>query len=308
MNNSGGRLLKGKRNEYVTIEEQKYSIKELEKISGIKAHTLRIWERRYGVLTPKRTDTNRRYYNDEDVVRLLNVSLLNRKGVKISHIMEMDDASIRRKVLDEVTSGDEDAIVDELVMATMRLDEAIFEKSVARAVLKMGFEKAVITVLFPFLERLGLLWQVGSISPAKEHFVANLIRQKMIVAIDAQPLPETNAPVYLLYLHQEEWHELGLLFRSYLIRQKGYKVIYLGQSVPFQDLEDVVKSTGATAICTHFVAEMDLDDMRNYLNMLSSKFPDIQHLVSGHQLTALKAELPQNIKFSESLEDFLQLL
>ena len=160
-----------------------YSIRDLENFTGIKAHTLRIWEKRYNIVKPKRTCTNIRYYDDEDLKKLLNISILNRNGIKISNIVEMSDQAISEKVMSFAsTKTDTDTQVESLVVAMIDLDERKFEKIFTTAVLRLGFEETVLRILYPFFERIGILWQIGTISPAQEHFISNLIRQKLIVA------------------------------------------------------------------------------------------------------------------------------
>ena len=203
----------------------RYSINDLEKITGIKAHTIRIWEKRYEVVTPKRTPTNIRYYNDEDLLRLLNISTLNKHGFKISDIVSMSPDEMCEKIRDiSRTSTDFEGQINSLIVAMIELKEEVFEKVLSSTILKIGFEKTVTQVLYPLLEKIGVLWQIGTINPAQEHFLTNLIRQKMIVAIDGQnESPAADAKTFLLFLPEKEWHELGLLFYSYLLKKKRTK-------------------------------------------------------------------------------------
>ncbi len=191
-----------------------YSIKDLEQLSGIKAHTLRIWEQRYNFIIPKRTDTNIRYYDDKDLKLILNVSLLRENGYKISKIADMDQEQIAGAVL-EITEKNfsfSDQI-HSLVLAMIDLDEERFEKIMSTNILQTGFENTMLSIIFPFLSKIGVLWQTGSITPAQEHFISNLIRQKLIVAIDGCYVPskEINNK-YLLFLPEGELHEISLLF------------------------------------------------------------------------------------------------
>ena len=190
-----------------------YTIKELEHLSGIKAHTIRIWEQRYNILCPKRTETNIRFYDDKDLKTLLNVSLLNEKGYKISKIAQMQPDQVIERVqqLCEIP-GECSQHINNMVAAMLDLDEEAFEKAISTVTLQLGFAEAMNRLIYPFLHKIGILWQTGNITPAHEHFVSNLIRQKLIVAIDGQVVrKKAGAPTYLLYLPEGELHELALL-------------------------------------------------------------------------------------------------
>ncbi|MEM6347663.1 MAG: MerR family transcriptional regulator, partial [Bacteroidota bacterium] len=207
-----------------------YSIKDLEQLSGIKAHTLRVWEQRYGIIQPSRTPTKIRYYDDADLRLVLNISFLNRNGHKISKIAKMTGDEIQNTVMRISDSNLEfPNQVNALVIAMVNLDEERFEKIISTNTLQFGFENTMLHIIYPFLERIGILWQTGSINPAHEHFMSNLIRQKLIVAIDGQIRSQNpNASKYLLFLPEGEQHELSLLFSAYIIKSRHNKVIYLG--------------------------------------------------------------------------------
>ncbi|RZK17588.1 MAG: MerR family transcriptional regulator, partial [Flavobacterium sp.] len=215
-----------------------YSIRDLEHLSGIKAHTLRIWEQRYNIITPKRTDTNIRIYDDQDLKLVLNIALLKEHEYKISEIAKLSAERLSKEVISisEKKQNYPDQI-HALTIAMIDLDEAQFEKIMATNILKFGFEDMMINIIYPFLSRIGVLWVTGSIGPAQEHFISNLIRQKLIVAIDGQVLrPTPYSKKYVLYLPDGELHELSLLFANYVLRARNNKVIYLGQTLPFEEL------------------------------------------------------------------------
>ena len=188
----------------------KYSIKDLEKITGVKAHTIRIWERRYGIIQPERTETNIRFYSDQDLKRLLNIAMLNASGIKISHLAKLDSIDLEAKVLElSRTNQLEDTSIEKLILSTVNFDEDLFESILSKCLLEKGMEETISKILFPFFERIGTLWQVGSISPAQEHFISNLIRQKLFVAIDAcSGQRNDKAPRILFFLKEEELHEI----------------------------------------------------------------------------------------------------
>ncbi|MEY4110635.1 MAG: hypothetical protein RLZZ46_990 [Bacteroidota bacterium] len=275
-----------------------YSIKDLERLSGIKAHTLRIWEQRYGILNPERSDSNIRTYNDEDLKKVLNISILNNNGFKISKIANLGDLHIREKVL-EVTETSPDSIIqiDSLVLAMVEMDEERFEKSLSYNILRQGFDNTVQDIVFPFLHKVGILWQTNSINPAQEHFISNLIRQKLIVAIDgANQKVAPNAQKVLLYLPDQELHEISLLFANYTLKSKGLKTIYLGQSVPHNNLNSVYLLHNPTYIVSVLTCPLPDQTIKDYVDQLSAEFPSSQILLSGFQVLSAELSLPQNVK------------
>jgi len=282
----------------------KYSIKELEQLSGIKAHTIRIWEKRHQLIDPKRTTTNIRYYSDEDLKKIINVSLLNNHGVKISKIVDLSEAEISQKVaeLSEAKNSIE-IFIDQLVLAMIDMDEEQFEKTLANLILKFGFERVIIEIVYPFLEKIGILWLTNNITPAQEHFISNLIRQKLIVSIDALPLAPKSAKRVVLYLPENELHELGLLFYHYICKKEGFRTYYLGQSVPYRDLLSVVEEHQPDIIVSAFTTEPKGNSVDLYLTKLATDFAGITILVSGFILKKLKNEPGLNIKlFFNALE------
>ena len=221
-----------------------YSIRELEKLSGIKAHTIRIWEKRYKLIEPHRTNTNIRYYTDANLKKILNVAGLNRQGMKISHIAMLSDLELKEAIMRETsTTTSHETVVDSLVVAMIDLDPYRLDSIIEKSISKIGFQKTVTDVLYPFLHKIGVLWQSEEVNPAQEHLVSSLIRQKIIAATDK--LPKTFNPKgkkFLLTLPEGEWHEVALLFAQYLVKEANHEVIYLGQSVPYSD----ILATGAT--------------------------------------------------------------
>lgn len=287
-----------------------YSIKDLEHLSGIKAHTLRIWEQRYNIVSPKRTETNIRYYDDSDLKLILNISLLKDNDHKISHIAEMSFEDMKKevfKITDKSTKADEQ--VQALTLAMIDLDEERFEKIIATSALQMGFERTMLQVIYPFLIRIGVLWQTGAINPAQEHFISNLVRQKLIVAIDGQVIhPEKKASKYLLYLPEGELHELSLLFANYIIKTRNHKVIYLGQSLPFVDLENVCQIHQPEFIMTIITAAPIEEGMQNYINKISEKFPNSTILMSGYKIVGQDWKTPDNVVLINKIEDLISLV
>jgi DNA-binding transcriptional MerR regulator len=268
-----------------------YSIRDLENISGIKAHTLRMWEQRYEILQPQRTDTNIRCYDECDLRLLLSISMLNCNGVKISQIAKMSADQIHHacsamnKVCDEVAHQ-----VQTLTLAMIELDEERFEKAIASSTLKYGFEETMLRIVHPFFERVGVLWQTGTVRPAQEHFISNLVRQKLIVAIDAQqPVRGDGMPKYALFLPEYEMHELSLLFAYYLLRSRNNKVIYLGQNVPDDDLQSIYEAYQPDYFLTILTITPPKESASNYLSRLGHQFPAVKILASGTAAQDVKA-------------------
>jgi len=287
-----------------------YSIKELENLSGIKAHTIRIWEKRYGIVKPARTDTNIRLYCDSDLKRLLNIAILNRYGIKISQISKLSDNELSEKVV-HVTSDstNPESSIENLIIAMVEMDEFKFNRILSRYIMNEGFENAVIRVIFPFFEKIGILWQTGAINPAHEHFVSNLFRQKLMVAIDNIMIPENdNARKFILFLPEGEYHELALLFYNYLIKKSGALVYYLGSSVPFNDVLETSKMVKPDYLFTSITSSLNKEDIVDYLNKLSKTFSLQKIFVTGLQIKENFAQIPANIIKVSSPLQFTEIL
>jgi MerR family transcriptional regulator, light-induced transcriptional regulator len=287
-----------------------YSIRDLEKLSGIKAHTLRIWEKRYNLVEPKRTVTNIRYYDDEDLKRILNVALLNRNGIKISHIAELDESEISCKISELAREHPETTDqIDKLIVSMIELDQKKFEKIISKSSIQNGFEETILHLVYPFFEKIGILWQTGVVNPAQEHFVTNLIRQKLIVAIDKLTDTEKqNAPQFIMYLPEGELHEISLLFYYYIAKKKGIKVIYLGQSVPFKDLTSVAQIKSCDYILTTFSSSFSGVNINEYLTQLSKSFPKQKIFFSSFDVENLIHHFPSNIQRVKNAFQFSEII
>jgi len=287
-----------------------YSIKDLEKLSGIKAHTIRIWEQRYRLIEPQRTDTNIRFYSDDDLVKLMNISVLNQNGYKISKISQLNDSQISEVMLqlnNEIPSLSTQT--ESLVMAMIEVDERHFNHVFDKSVENLGFENTIEQLLFPFLERIGVLWLAGTINPAQEHFITSLIRQKLIAAIDYQGVKtEGTHPRILFYLPEGEFHEIGLLYYNYLARKAEFEVVYLGSSVPFRDIIRIDEIRPAQIIFTSFVTSPGIGVLSEKLKKLKKVFPEKAVLVSGWQVKQEQPRLPENFIKISSSTDFKKAL
>lgn len=286
----------------------KYSIKDLEQLSGIKAHTLRVWEQRYNIIAPKRTHTNIRYYDDADLQLILNISFLNRNGEKISRIARMSSQEISqlvRKISDSNLEYPNQ--VNALVIAMVNLDEDRFEKIISTNTLQFGFEATMLNIVYPFLAQIGIMWQTGSVNPAHEHFITNLIRQKLIVAIDGQSGPvNPYAKKWALYLPEGELHELTMLFSAYIIKSRHNKVIYLGQSLPLRDLGTMCDVYKPDFILTVITSYPTRDELQPYLLELKRKAgPACEIVISGHQPLSNRERVPDCVNLLESIPDLI---
>lgn len=287
-----------------------YSIKDLEHLSGIKAHTLRIWEQRYEILKPKRTDGNIRFYDDQDLKLILNISLLNENGHKISKIASMGPDELHEAVIKLTESSyTYPEQIQALTLSMIDLDEDRFEKVISTNILHFGFEKTMLHVVFPFLNRIGVLWQTGSINPAQEHFITFLIRQKLIVAIDGLVNSKAEgAKKFMLYLPDGEMHETSLLFSNYIIRSRRQRAIYLGQSLPFEDVKVAYRIYQPDYILCMMTTTPPQSEIQNYVNALARAFPECTILLSGYQVIAQDLELADNQVVITKMEALLDLL
>ncbi len=286
-----------------------YSIKDLERLSGVKAHTIRIWEKRYDIINPKRTDTNIRLYDDEDLKRILNIAILKDHGYKISAIASLTDQQLSEQVLNFASNPKHhNTQVNNLILSMIELDDRKFDKILTNSTVKIGFEETILYVIYPFLEKIGILWQIGSINAAQEHFVTNLLRQKLIVAIDGQlPGTSTEAKRFLLFLPEKEFHEIGLLFYAYLVRKNGHKTIYLGQSVPFEDVIEISKLKKPHAIVTSITSALDDNMMDTFLSDMEYNFSSQEVYLTGKQAKTCKRKLPSNFHIVNDVLEFKKL-
>ena len=286
-----------------------YSIKDLEKITGIKAHTIRIWEKRYGIVKPSRTLTNIRSYSDENLRHLMNVAILNKYGHKISNIQGMSAAEISESVLSLGNQDlDNDYQVDNLVMAMVEIDEQRFDKIISSSIIKNGIDDTFENLLNKFLHKVGILWQIGVINPAQEHFITQLIRQKFILAIDAKHEIRENAKSFLLFLPENEYHELGLLYLNLLIRKAGHKVFYLGQNVPVRNLKSIFELHPIDYILTSITSNQSKEALLTLFSEINELYRDKKILVGGNFIKEAIVQLPGNFKAFASITEFTEFL
>jgi DNA-binding transcriptional MerR regulator len=272
-----------------------YKIKDLETLTGVKAHTIRIWEKRYGFVNPDRTDTQIRTYSDQELTMLLNVAMLNKTGMKISHIAQLNSDEIASKVWEIKSNPNDDLGIEKLILALVEMDEVLFHHTLSDLVKSVGLFNTFLDYLIPFLDRIGVMWLVGSINTAQEHFISHLIRQRVIAETDKLEIPsKTEAPI-MLFLPEHEWHEISLLFYQYVLRKKGINTVYLGQSLPFDSLIECIDKIKPKALLTSWLTSVDEKFLINYFKNLGREAKSIKIYAGGYQIG----------KHSEALKDMV---
>jgi DNA-binding transcriptional MerR regulator len=290
-----------------------YSIKDLERISSMKAHTIRIWEQRYGLLEPERTDTNIRLYNDDQLKKLLNVCTLLNRGMKISKISKLTKDQLAgeiERIIAEPVHGDEqvEAIINQALIAVATYDVLLFESIFSNAVRTFGIYKIYEKILYPLLVRTGLMWIKDDLLPSQEHFLSNLIRQKLFSAINHLPLPENPEQKWVLFLDEQEDHEIGLLFAHYLIREHGHAVIYLGARVPYKDLVSVIVQCKPTHIYSFMVSIRLEERMEKYFGQLKADFNEYAICISGGDEKSMEMAHRMGIISINSIDSLIEIL
>jgi MerR family transcriptional regulator, light-induced transcriptional regulator len=286
-----------------------FTIKDLENLSGIKAHTIRIWEQRYSFLKPHRTDTNIRFYSNEELKKLLNVALLNKFGFKISHIDKMNEAEINVKILSlNQLEAQQDRIVNTLIQNMVDLDMERFEEVLDDFIEARGIEKTISQIIFPFLEKIGILWLTNHINPGQEHLVTNIIRQKLIVGIEIVRSSVQIDKTVLLFLPEGEYHELSLLFINYMLKSKGVKTIYLGCSIPLSDVEYLAKLKKPDYLYTHLTTSGAKFNIDKFLEGLSKRVPDTRVIISGLLTNTYEKKISPPIHFKRSYAEVMDFI
>lgn len=287
-----------------------FSISQLAQFSGIKPHTIRIWEQRYNALQPNRSEGNTRYYDNSQLRRLLNIVSLMEGDYKVSELCSMPDKKLYRLVgeFNKIPKIDQlnEYPVSQLIAAGMSYDEAYFDKIFSHCLLKYGMKDTYLKVIYPMLVRIGLMWASDALPPAHEHFMSNLIRQKLCTAIDSLPPAKSTSDSWLLFLPENEFHEIGLLFAHYQIRFFGRKVIYLGSNVPVQSVSMAIKNT-LPANLLLFLVHADLPEIvQEYLDKLSIEVSSKKIFVSGAKKVTDQLKAGKKIRLLNSYEDLEQ--
>ncbi len=289
--------------------KSKFSIKDLENLTGIKAHTIRIWEKRYGILEPKRTDTNIRYYDLSSFQKLLNVSYLNQNGYKISKIATLNDDGINQLVKEVVSFSDtESAILNDLKLSMVNFDQRLFYSTYKKALQEKSFSEVFYEIFIPLLNEIGLLWQTNTITPAHEHFITTLMKQKITLnteKLQSQGINDSKK-TFVLYLPDNEVHELGIMFINYEILNKGYQSIFLGQSVPLESLTDLEQFYDEIIYISYFTVKPEKDDIEAYISDFDNlllKGKNTKLWILGRMLEVLdEKHLPKSVQAFKSIK------
>jgi len=295
--------------------KKSFGIRDLENLSGIKAHTIRIWEKRYGLLKPERTETNIRTYSLQSLQKLLNVTLLYNNGYKISKIADLPEDQIVQQVREIVAQNSvKSHAINAFKLAMINFDQSLFQKTYSGLLAERAFREIFWEIFMPLLHELGLLWQSDTIGPAHEHFITHLIKQKIYTSTEKLQSLESSKTdkVFVLFLPENEIHEIGLLFVNYELVLRGYKTIYLGQTIPLESLVDLKKYYDDPIFVSYFTVIPTKDDLGQYFIDFQEKLHSelsSQLWVLGRQTEhAAKADLPENISLYHSIEQLLNQL
>ncbi|MDB2702696.1 MerR family transcriptional regulator [Flavobacteriaceae bacterium] len=291
-----------------------FSIKNLENISGIKAHTIRIWEKRYNLLQPERTDTNIRRYSLDSLRKLLNITLLYNHGIKISKIANLPEKEIPFLVREiALKSSSEQVSINAFKLSMVNFDITMFDATYDELMNKNDFSFIYLNIFVPLMSSLGILWQTGAISPSHEHFITNLIKQKIHIQTELMQrddTPQINASTFVLYLPENEIHELSILFLNYFVLNNGFKTIFLGQSIPTVSLKTLLSYSPSLHFVTYVTVEPNREEINNYLahfnkelientdNQLSIFGPQVQHID--------KTLVASGINVYDKIEEFVE--
>jgi DNA-binding transcriptional MerR regulator len=295
--------------------KSQFSIKDLENLTGIKAHTIRIWEKRYNLLEPKRTDTNIRYYDLASFQKLLNVSYLNNNGYKISKITTLKEADIPKLVREIASENDvDDHAINTLKLAMLNFDQTLFYNTYESLLKEKSFKDIFYDVFIPMLTNMGMLWQTDTITPAHEHFITTLIRQKILVNTEIIQSKQTNnsKKTFVLYLPDNEIHELGLMFINHEIVRHGYHSIFLGPSVPLESLSDIQNYYDDVTFVSYFTIKPKKENIHKYINDLNGiilKPSASKFWVLGRMVSHLDSgDLPEGVKVFSSIKSLIDEL
>lgn len=292
--------------------KNQFSIKDLENISGIKAHTIRIWEKRYNILEPMRTDSNIRYYDTENLQKLLNITLLHNYGYKISRIAKIQETEIPKIVNQIITEkSKKNHAINDFKLSMMNFDQQLFLQTYQNLLSNKSFKEVFFEIFILLLEEIGYLWQSNTITPAHEHFISYLIKQKLLVETEklqiVNALPDSK--VYILFLPENEIHELGLMFINYELLSKGYRTIYLGESIPVENLKEMKKYYDEIVFISHFTIQPQRDLLDSYVEEIRTNILDTNtsFWIFGRLAAHINLENDTNyIKIFESLKDLTE--
>ena len=285
-----------------------FNLKDIENLSGIKAHTWRIWEQRYGLGFAQRKDSNHRFFDNENLKQILRISYLYNNGLKISRIAALDPEEMKTMALSKSQKENQhEFYINALIESSIDLDEEKFEHFYSEAIAKIGIEDTILKIINPFQERIGVLWLTDHLIPAQEHFTSNIIRQKLIKAIDALPfVKNTEKKEILLFTPESERHELPLQFIHYLLKKNLHKVIYFGSNASLESLEVYNKSQSFSYLWFHLITNFVGLSPDQYLQKISNLFAEKQIIMSGVEVMKV-TQIPANVKLLKSMDEIVNL-
>jgi len=281
-----------------------FSISDIENLTGIKAHTIRAWERRYGILQSDRSEGHHRQYDGDSLKHLLRVSWLHRYGLKISRIAIMEEEEIKEMALN-LTEGDtrSEIFLNRLLEAAIDLDMTAVSDELDLVIKRLGFENALELVLFPFLQKLGLFWLTGHIIPSQEHAASSMVIRKIIVETEKIPLANYFGERYvLLFTPSGETHEIPILYMRYLMRKIGIKHLFAGTNVEMTEIESICNRQPIKELYFHLITNLTQFSTHHYLNQLSKKFPQLKIYYSGTAINQISLT-PANVQVLGSVEE-----
>ena len=291
-----------------------FSIKNLEHLSGIKAHTIRIWEKRYNLFEPERTDTNIRLYNLENLQKLLNVTLLYNNGYKISRIASLSQQEINENVHKlTINKNADDWSIGLFKLAMINFDQRLFTKTFNDLLEQFSFSEIFKNVFVPLMNELGILWLTNSISPSHEHFITSLVKQKIHAMCENLQQNSTRRTDrrFVLFLPDNEIHELGLLYLQYEVLNNGFQCVFLGQSVPIESLSNLIDIGEPITFISYFTIEPAQDKIESYLNTFNSEIIeniDSELWILGYQVQFISDEIPDKMRIFSSIGDVVHAL
>ncbi len=290
-----------------------FSISQMQQFSGIKAHTIRIWEKRYNGLKPDRSEGNTRYYSDIQLRRLLNIVSLMNSGHKVSELCRLTDKNLFDLINNQLrieshAENSDEYYISQLIASGMDFDEIYFDKIFSTCILRYGLTKTYKLVLQPMLARVGLLWSKDELPPSQEHFISNILRKKIFSAVDSLPPPALTKDSWMLFLPEGELHEIGLLFAHYLIAAAGRKSIYLGQDSPLKSVEKAFKKINPDNILLFMVSGKDSEYYQQYLKQIEDMHIKSKIYISGNESILSKLKSRNHVTFISSVSQLEKIL
>jgi DNA-binding transcriptional MerR regulator/methylmalonyl-CoA mutase cobalamin-binding subunit len=290
-----------------------YSISDLERLTGVQTHTIRIWERRYNALVPMRSAGNTRFYDDNQLRRLLNIVTLSKSGLKISHVCGLTEKEMNLLLEEEVTQSASpvekfEYYISQLLSFGLSYDEYQFDELISKAIAEFGLKDTYINIMYPMLVRLGLMWRSDNICPAQEHFMSNIIRHKISAASEQVVLKQETGATWVLFLPEEDDHDIGLLFANFLLKSAGHKVIYLGSKVPVDSVRDVIDRVEVQHLLVFMIRTETATSVASYLEELSAAFKAQEIHVAGSSRILAEVEMKGNVKWMRSIDDLEEII